>query len=135
MLFTQQQSETDPDHLDQVLLSPVGNKINLFNLTTNVAQTLPFQNRSNIASMCLSPDRSVLISIDKDGFALIINMSRKVVMAHFNFRDSVTAMAFSPDSRFFFVATGIKCKVFETPSDIKTFSPLVLYKKYANLHT
>lgn len=135
MLFTEQQSETDPDRQDQVLLSPVGNKINLFNLTTNVAQTLPFQNRSNIASMCLSPDRKVLISIDKDGFALLINMQRKVVVAHFNFRDSVTAMAFSPDSRFFFVATGLKCKVFETPSDTKTFSPLVLYKKYANLHT
>ena len=135
MLFSEQQSEIDPDRMDQVLLSPVGNKINMFNLTTNVAQTLPFQNRSNVALLCMSPDKKTLISVDKDGFALIINMHRKVVMAHFNFRDSVTAMAFSPDSKFFFVATGLKAKVFETPSDIKTFSPLVLYKKYANLHS
>ncbi|MFM7850761.1 MAG: hypothetical protein ACKO96_02315 [Flammeovirgaceae bacterium] len=73
--------------------------------------------------------------MDVDGFSLIINMQRKVVMAHFNFRDEVTAMAFSPDSMFFFVATGLKVKIFETPLDIKTFSPLVLYKKYANLHS
>ena len=66
---------------------------------------------------------------------MIINMQRKVVMAHFNFRDEVTAMGFSPDSKFFFVACGIKAKIFETPSDIKTFSPLVLYKKYGNLHS
>jgi periodic tryptophan protein 2 len=113
----------------------VGNKINLFNLTTNIAQTLPFQNRSNIARLCLSPNRKILISIDKDGFALIINMVRKVVMAHFNFRAEVTAMAFSPDSKFFFVACGTKAKIFETPDDIKTFSPLTLYKKYGNLHS
>lgn len=135
MLFTQQQSETDPDSFDQLLLSPVGNKINLFNLTTNVAQTLPFQNRSNIAKLCLSDDGKTLISIDREGFSLIINMQRKVVLAHFNFRDEVTAMAFSPDSKFFFVACSTKAKIFETPSDIKTFSPLVLYKKYGNLHS
>ena len=83
----------------------------------------------------MSPDGKTLISIDRDGFSLIINMHRKVVMAHFNFRDEVSAMAFSPDSKFFFVACGTKTKIFETPSDIKTFSPLVLYKKYGNLHS
>lgn len=78
----------------------------------------------------------MLVSIDFDGFALIINMVKKVIIAHFNFRDAVTAIAFSPDDRFFFVATGTKCKIFESPSvDTKTFSPLVLYKKYGNLHS
>lgn len=78
----------------------------------------------------------MLISIDVDGFALIINMLKKVVIAHFNFRETVTAISFSPDDRFFFVATGTKCKIFESPAiDTKTFSPLVLYKKYGNLHT
>jgi len=63
-------------------------------------------------------------------------MLKRVVIAHFNFRDHVTALSFSPDSKFFFVATGTKCKIFESPSiEHKTFSPLVLYKKYANLHS
>jgi periodic tryptophan protein 2 len=120
-----------------VLLSPVGNKINLNNLTTNVAETLPFQNRSNIDRLCLSHDGQVLISVDVDGFALIVNMLKKVVIAHFNFRDKVTALEFSPDNAFFMVATGTKVKIFEAPSALapKTFSPLVLYKKYNNLHS
>ena len=118
------------------MLSPIGNKINAFNLTTNVARTFSFQNRSNIAKLVLSHDGSILISIDVDGFALIINMLKKVVIAHFNFRDTVSAIAFSPDDKFFFVATGTKCKIFECPSiEHKTFSPLVLYKKYGNLHS
>ena len=63
-------------------------------------------------------------------------MVKRVVLAHFNFREPVTAISFSPDNKFFFVATDMKCKIFESPSiDHKTFSPLVLYKKYGNLHS
>lgn len=85
----------------------------------------------------LTPDKRTLITIDVDGFALFINFVKKVVIAHFNFKAPVTAFAFSPDSRFFIVATkGAKVKVFEVPSvDHKVYSPLVLYKKYANLHS
>jgi len=78
----------------------------------------------------------MLITVDVDGFALIINYAKSVVIAHFNFRDPVTALTFSPDSKFFAVATGKQFKIFESPSVTqKTFSPLVLYKKYGNLHS
>jgi len=40
-----------------------------------------------------------------DGFALFINFNKRVVIAHFNFKAPVTAFAFSPDSKFFVVAT------------------------------
>ena len=84
----------------------------------------------------MSPDKKTLITIDVDGFALIINFQKQVVIAHFNFRDTVTALTFSPDSKFFAVATGKKFKIFESPSVThKTFSPLILYKKYGNLHS
>ena len=97
---------------------------------------MPFQNRSNIDRIVLSPDHSTLVTIDIDGFALFINFSKKVVIAHFNFKAPVTAFAFSPDSRFFLVATGTKVKIFESPSVThKVYSPMVLYKKYANLHS
>lgn len=67
---------------------------------------------------------------------MIINFLKKVVIAHFNFKGPVTAFSFSPDSRFFAVATGKKLKIFESPSVThKIFSPLVLYKKYGNLHS
>jgi periodic tryptophan protein 2 len=85
----------------------------------------------------LSPDGRTLVTIDIDGFALIINFLKKVVIAHFNFKAPVTAFAFSPDSKFILVATeGKKVKIFETPSVThKVYSPMVLYKKYGNLHS
>ena len=107
-----------------------------FNFYSNVSRTLPFQNRSNIARIVLSPDNKILLTIDVDGYALFINFQKQVVIAHFNFRGPVTACTFSPDSRFFGIATGKKFKIFESPSvTTKCFSPLVLYKKYGNLHT
>lgn len=98
--------------------------------------TLACQNRSNIERVELAPDGKTLITIDVDGFALLINFPKRVVIAHLNFKDRVTAFAFSPDSRFFLVAVGKKVKIFETPSVThKVYSPLVLYKKYGNLHS
>jgi len=68
--------------MDEILLILIGNTINLMNLTTSISQALPFQNRPYIARLCLSPDRHTLISIDTDGFSLIINLTQKVVVAH-----------------------------------------------------
>ena len=105
-------------------------------MTNNISQTLSFQNRSNIDRVALSPDSKILITIDVDGFALVVNFVKRVVIAHFNFKAPVTAFAFSNDSKFFAVAMGKKFKIFESPSVThKTFSPMVLYKKYGNLHS
>jgi len=43
---------------------------------SNVSRTLPFQNRSNIDRVVLSPDGIILITVDVDGFALIINYQK-----------------------------------------------------------
>ena len=103
---------------------------------SNVSRTLPFQNRSNVEIVAMAPNRKILITVDVDGYALIVNWKKKVILAHFNFRDVVTALKFSPDSNFFAVACGKRLRIFETPAvDHKTLSPLILYKKYGNLHS
>ena len=86
--------------------------------------------------MVLSPDNKILLTIDTEGFALVINYEKQVINSRFNFRAPVTACTFSPDSKFFAVATGKNLKIFEAPEVTKKiFSPLVLYKRYGNLHT
>lgn len=59
-------------------------------------------------TLCLSPDNKVLVAIDIDGFSLIINFFKRVVLTHFSFKGTVTAIKFSPDSKFLAVATGTK---------------------------
>jgi len=70
------------------------------------------ETRSDIQTLCLSPDNKILIAIDVDGYSLIINFYKKVVLAHFNFKGNVTAIRFSPDSKFLAVATGHKLRIF-----------------------
>lgn len=120
---------------NDLLLSPIGNKITMFDLRNNKSKTLPFECRSNVDKICLSPDNKVLIMIDIDGYALIINFMQRVVLSHFNFRAPVTAISFSHDSKFFAVATDTRIRIFETPSLKKTFAPLALFKKYNKMHT
>ena len=89
---------------EDLLLSPIGNKITIFDLKNNKSKTLPFETRSNIDKICLSPDNKILIMIDVDGYALIFNFAQRVILSRFNFKGPVTAISFSPDSKFFAAA-------------------------------
>lgn len=66
-----------------------------------------------------------------------MNFRKLVVITRFNFHGRVTAFEFSPDGKFFAVGVeGAKVRVFESPSvNEKMFAPLILYKKYGNLHS
>ena len=123
------------NQVDDLLISPIGNKVSVFDLKNNKSKTLPFEPRSNIERVAISPDGKVMILIDIDGYALIINFVQRVVLSHFNFRAPVSAIAFSNDSQFFAVACHNVIRIFETPSLKKTFAPLRLFKKYNKMHT
>lgn len=121
--------------VDDLLISPIGNKITVFDLKNNKSKTLPFETRSNIDRIAVSPDGKVMILIDIDGYALVINFVQRVVLTHFNFRAPVTAISFSNDNQFFAVACHNVIRIFEVPSLKKTFAPLKLFKKYNKMHT
>ena len=118
-----------------MLLSPIGNKVTLFDLKNNKSQTLPFECRSNIDKIALSSDGKILILIDIDGYGLIINFRQKVILSHFNFRNPVSAISFSHDNKFFAIACDSRIRIFETPALKKSFAPLSLFKKYNKMHT
>lgn len=47
------------------ILSPVGNRVAVFDLVNNKSRTLSFENRKPIARIALSPDANILLSIDQ----------------------------------------------------------------------
>ncbi|KAF5390056.1 hypothetical protein D9757_003791 [Collybiopsis confluens] len=81
------------------LLSPVGNRVSVFDLVNNKSFTFAFENRKNIARIALSSDGNVLISVDEDGRALLVSFKRGVVLHHFNFKKPVKDVSFSPDGK------------------------------------
>ncbi|TDL25193.1 WD repeat protein [Rickenella mellea] len=117
------------------VLSPVGNRVSVFDLVNNTSRTLPFENRKNIAAIALSPDGNVLISVDEDGRAVLVNFRRGVELHHFNFHKPVKAIRFSPDGRYIAVTHDSQVQVWRTPNHlIREFAPFTLHRTYVGHH-
>ncbi|KAF1994844.1 WD40 repeat-like protein [Amniculicola lignicola CBS 123094] len=127
------------------LLSPVGNRVSIFDLVNSKSHTLPFAHRRNIARLALNPRGNLLLSIDQDGRAILTNVPRRIVLYHFSLRGEVTALAFAPSGRHFAVGIGRQIEVWHTPStpdvadgDLE-FAPFVRHRVYTghfdNVHS
>ncbi|KAK6375765.1 U3 snoRNP protein [Exophiala oligosperma] len=119
------------------LLSPVGNRVSVFNLTKNTSYTLPFAHRKNIVHLDLTPDGNLLLTIDEDGRAILSILPRRLAIYHFSFKTPVTALASSPDGRHFVVGLGRKIQAWRTPSTPSSdaagdleFAPFILHREY-----
>ncbi|KAI9316685.1 WD40 repeat-like protein [Dichotomocladium elegans] len=112
------------------ILSPVGNRVSVFDLVNNKSMTLPIEMRKNIVRMALSPKATILITIDEDGRCLLINLPRRVIISHFNFKAPVNAIEFSPDGKWIAVSHGRLVQIWRAPGFNREFAPLVLHKTF-----
>eukprot|EP00842_Homolaphlyctis_polyrhiza_P001800 jgi/Hompol1/2620/HPOL_002982-RA len=110
------------------LISPVGNRVSVFDLVNNKSFTMPFENRKDIVRMALSPNAALLITVDEDGRALLINFQRQVVLHHHSFKAAVRDLAFSPDGRFLAVTHEKHVEIWKTPGFTLEFAPFVLHR-------
>ncbi|CAE6433282.1 unnamed protein product [Rhizoctonia solani] len=117
------------------ILSPVGNRVSVFDLVNNKSRTLPFENRKNIAVIALSSNSNLLISVDEDGRALLVNFRMGVVLHHISFKKPVQAIKFSPDSKYIAVSHESHVQVWKTPNHLlREFAPFVLHRTYTGHH-
>ena len=116
------------------VISPIGNRITIFDLVKHSTITLPFENKKSIHRVALSHNGRFLISVDVDGHALLINFPRRVVLTRIHFKRKVMDVKFSPDDRFFAITFGHGCQIWRTPGIQREFSPLVLSRTVAGHH-
>ena len=93
------------------LLSPVGNRVTVFDLVNNKSHTLPFAHRHNIARIALHPGGQLLLTVDVEGHAILSHLPRRITLYHFSLKGAVSALAFSPSGNHFAIGIGRKIEV------------------------
>ena len=76
------------------------------NLVQSTSSTLPFENGKQIRTLAVSPDGRLLLSVDAEGRALVVNRRRRALLHHFSFKGPVRAARFSPDGQYVAAAVG-----------------------------
>lgn len=116
-----------------VILSPVASRIQIIDLLTQSVKTLSFEARSNIRTIALSKDDRLLLVIDDQNHALLVNFHRSIVLHRFSFKRTVRVCEFSPCGRFFAVSFGKHVQVWYSPGLRREFAPFVLHRTYTGL--
>ncbi|KAM9567330.1 periodic tryptophan protein 2 homolog isoform 2-T2 [Guaruba guarouba] len=112
------------------LISPVGNRISVFDLKNNKCETFPLATRLNIVCVGLSPDGSLAILIDEEGAALLVSLIGKCVIHHFYFHKPVHSVSFSPDGKKFVITKDNVALMYHAPGKKREFNAFVLDKTY-----
>ena len=106
--------------------------------SSNISYTLPFSHRRHVSCIALVPRGNLLLSVDEDGHAILSNFLRRITIHYFSFRDTVTALAFSPSGRHFAAGLGRLVEVWHTPSTPDSsseegieFAPFTRHRVYA----
>jgi periodic tryptophan protein 2 len=124
-------SSNNPD----LLYSPIGNKVTVFDIKNGGSKTLDIEARSNIHLIDITK-KSLLISIDVNGYCILVNLIKNVVIGYFNFHEKAHSLKSSPCGNF--ICIGIKngVQIYELPKFLtKQIEPLVFIKSYTGLHS
>ncbi|KAL8943682.1 MAG: hypothetical protein Q9216_000881 [Gyalolechia sp. 2 TL-2023] len=123
------------------LLSPVGNRVSVFDLSQNSSYTLPLSHRRNISCLALAPDGKLLLTVDDDGQAVLTYLPRRLTLHHLSLKAPVIALAISPSGRYFAAGVGRQVEIWHVPSVPSStlvegleFAPFVRHRLHTGHH-
>merc|ERR1719191_2650425 len=99
-----------------VLLSAVGNRICAVDLVQGRTVTLAPENRQDIGLLALHPDGRLILSIDRAGAALVINLVRGCILNRINFKSKVLCARWSPNGAWLAISHGKKIQFWRAPA-------------------
>lgn len=97
------------------VISPVGNKITIYDLKNNKSKTLCIESSFNIEHLALSPNNSTLVAVNEKGDASLISMISQSVIHTHRFNRPVNFITFTPDGMHLIVAKESTVFVFKAP--------------------
>ncbi|XP_069680364.1 periodic tryptophan protein 2 homolog [Periplaneta americana] len=113
------------------VISPVGNRITIYDLKNNKSSTLPVESRFNYTTLDLSPNGCTLLAVNEEGEAHMISMVSRRVIHKYRFRRPVACIRFSPDGKHFAACKDSNVFVFKAPGPYTgQFNPFVMERVF-----
>lgn len=100
------------------VISPVGNRLTIFDLKNNKSHTLSLESNYNYTALDLSPNGCILIAVNEIGEAQMISMISYSVIHRYKFRSGIRHLRFSPDGKYFAASQDNVVIVFRAPDEI-----------------
>ena len=66
---------------DNILYSPIGNKISVYDIKFGSSHTIDIQSRSNIHLIEIT-EKGILIAVDVDGYCVLANIKKNVIIGN-----------------------------------------------------
>ncbi|XP_020278124.1 periodic tryptophan protein 2 homolog [Pseudomyrmex gracilis] len=109
------------------IISPVGNRITIFDLKNHKSITLPVESRFNYITIDRSPKGNILIAINTDGETHVISLISKVILHKYRFKGRPKHVKFSPNGKYFVVCKGGGVFIFNAPGlQTGDYNPFVM---------
>ncbi|XP_062558413.1 periodic tryptophan protein 2 homolog [Armigeres subalbatus] len=113
------------------VISPVGNRITIFDLKNNKSHTLSLESEYNYTALDLSPNGCILVAVNEVGVAQMISMISHTVIHRYKFNGEVKHLRFSPDGMYFAAAVNNAILVFRAPGELSgTYNSFVLQRAF-----
>ncbi|XP_045763111.1 periodic tryptophan protein 2 homolog [Maniola jurtina] len=117
------------------VISPVGNKITVYNLKQNKSNTLPIESHFNYTAIDVSPNGSVLLAINEKGEAQMISLQTCTVIHRYKFKQQVNAVKFSPDGNLFAACCDDTVFIMTAPSSFTgEFRSFIMKRVFKKAH-
>eukprot|EP00892_Ulva_mutabilis_P004509 jgi/Ulvmu1/242/UM001_0246.1 len=112
------------------LLGPAGNRVRELGLGDASSLTFPFESPHQVEVTVLSPDGSLLLTIDTSGRLLLALRHTRVLLHRMRLKSPAHAAKFSPDGTLIAIAVGKVLQIWNCPSREKTFAPMQLLRSF-----
>ncbi|KAL7307553.1 hypothetical protein TKK_0000247 [Trichogramma kaykai] len=113
------------------VISPVGNRISIFDLKNHKSMTLQIESRFNYSALGLSPNGLLLLAVNEVGDAHLISMITKKSIHTHRFKGKVNCVKFSPNGTFFAVAKERTVFVYSSPGlESGVYNPFVMERVF-----
>ncbi|XP_076300716.1 periodic tryptophan protein 2 homolog [Lasioglossum baleicum] len=113
------------------VISPVGNRITIYDLKNNKSNTLSIESKYNYTSIDLSPNGALLLAVNEVGDLHVISMVSKIIIHTYKFKRRVRSIKFSPDSKHFAVCKENNVFIFNAPGLLTgEYNPFIMERVF-----